>query len=115
MEIAQRIFKNRFFLFFSLFISVFSNAQVQENEYTNYTPELLSNFTTSTVIDPAQVAQTPNQHNKDPFCYLSLYIDNNVGPFEWYKVSATFTIIPLKPNQTDDTAAIFEKNNGSIL
>ncbi|MGH2666535.1 hypothetical protein, partial [Flavobacterium sp.] len=107
-------YSNRIILVLTLLFGLIANAQVEEREYSRFTPELNTASTISlqelndlgsygvTVYDSE--AGFPYQKDKDPYCFLSLFIDSAKGPFEWYEAKATFNITPLMPDGTPDTA-----------
>ncbi|PXY42832.1 hypothetical protein DMB65_02105 [Flavobacterium cheongpyeongense] len=80
------------------------SAQVQEKEYTNFTPTAITAFGTAPVSVFDSEASFPNQNNLGTYCYLSLNIDNNLAPYVTYTLKATFRITPVKQDGTDDTS-----------
>jgi len=100
MKVALGTIKNKVVLFLTLCISLTISAQIQDEEYGSIPPFYLNDL-----IDPSEIRTIsysqigiPFQKNLEPYCYMSLYIDNNIGPFEWYEVKATFNITPLMSN-----------------
>ena len=78
-------------------------AQIQEKEYASLTLPLNSFGASSrTVLDAEAVF--PNQTNLETYSYLSLSIDNNLAPYSWYKLTANFSVVPLKQNGQPDTS-----------
>jgi YD repeat-containing protein len=100
-----------FSLSFILFLNIGLYAQVAEREISNFTPKKLTQFAVSpsfeTVLDSE--AGMPNQMDLNPYCYIKLYIDNNLAPFEWYEVKAKFQISPLNSDLSIDTTNILEE------
>ncbi|MFB9110344.1 RHS repeat-associated core domain-containing protein [Flavobacterium gyeonganense] len=80
------------------------SAQVQEKEYTNFTPIAITAFGNAPVSVFDSEASFPNQNNLGTYCYLSLNIDNNLAPYVTYTLKATFRITPVKQDGTDDTS-----------
>ncbi len=89
------IFKNwikKFYLPAAFCFSLVLQAQVQELEYSSFTPTTLAAFTSGTVTD-SEVAVV-NKKNIDAYCYFSLAIDNDKVPYTGYSVTANFEITP---------------------
>lgn len=89
------IFKNwikKFYLPAAFCFSLILQAQVQELEYSSFTPTTLAAFTSGTVTDSELAAA--NQKNIDTYCYFSLAIDNDKAPYTGYSVTANFEITP---------------------
>ena len=118
MKVALGTIKNKVVLFLTLCISLTISAQIQDEEYGSIPPFYLNDL-----IDPSEIRTIsdsqigiPFQKNLEPYCYMSLYIDNNIGPFEWYEVKATFNITPLMSNGNPEIdpqtglALIFQKD-----
>ncbi|MPT34484.1 MAG: hypothetical protein E2604_05205, partial [Flavobacterium sp.] len=84
----------------TLFSTIFATAQVEEKDYP-LAPIQLNGFTQlATVLDPE--AGWANQHNKDPYCYARLRVDNTMAPYKWYEFKAKFTVTPLMPDGSID-------------
>ncbi|HRB72190.1 MAG TPA: RHS repeat-associated core domain-containing protein [Flavobacterium sp.] len=84
----------------TLFSTIFATAQVEEKDYP-LAPIQLNGFTQlATVVDPE--AGWANQHNKDPYCYARLRVDNTMAPYKWYEFKAKFTVTPLMPDGSID-------------
>ncbi|WP_347067842.1 RHS repeat-associated core domain-containing protein [Flavobacterium sp. WV_118_3] len=84
----------------TLFSTIFATAQVEEKDYP-LAPIQLNGFTQlATVVDPE--AGWANQHNKDPYCYARLRVDNTMAPYQWYEFKAKFTVTPLMPDGSID-------------
>ncbi|MEO4006967.1 RHS repeat-associated core domain-containing protein [Flavobacterium sp. CAU 1735] len=90
----------RLLISITLFFSIFATAQVEEKDYP-LAPIQLNGFTQlATVLDPE--AGWANQHNKDPYCYARLRVDNTMAPYQWYEFKAKFTVTPLMPDGSID-------------
>jgi len=90
----------RLLISITLFFSIFATAQVEEKDYPS-APIQLNGFTQlATVVDPE--AGWANQHNKDPYCYARLRVDNTMAPYQWYEFKAKFTVTPLMPDGSID-------------
>ncbi|WP_431244382.1 DUF6443 domain-containing protein [Flavobacterium sp. P21] len=79
------------------------SAQVQEKEYSNFTPTAITSFGNAPITIFDSEASLPNQNNLGTYCYLSLNINNNLAPFVNYELKATFRITPLKQDGSNDT------------
>ncbi|PXY46481.1 RHS repeat-associated core domain-containing protein [Flavobacterium hydrophilum] len=104
------IFKNwikKFYLLVAFCFSLFSHAQVQEQEYGSFTPTPLRTFTAGTVLDSEY--NIPNQKNIDAYSYFSLSIDNEKAPYTGYSVTAAFEITPYDQSGTLLTAEMVTK------
>jgi RHS repeat-associated protein len=110
MKVQFDFFKNNVALFLILCFSFSLNAQVQEKEYGNSPQFLLNELiggNTKQVVD-SEIG-FPFQKDENPYCYLSLHIDNDIAPFIPYEVKGTFNITPILSNGTPDTSQEFQK------
>ena len=104
MNLSLNVLSKKISLMGLLFFTMILSAQVQEKEYTNFTPTAITAFGTAPVSVFDSEASFPNQNNLGTYCYLSLNIDNNLAPYVTYTLKATFRITPLKQDGTDDTS-----------
>ncbi|WP_286914423.1 hypothetical protein, partial [Flavobacterium sp. UBA4197] len=92
----------RLLIIITLFSSVFVTAQIDEKEYP-IAPIQLNGFSQQTSVSDPE-AGWANQHNKDPYCYARLRVDNTLPPYIWYEFKATFLVTPLLADGTVDTS-----------
>jgi RHS repeat-associated protein len=107
MKISLNVLSKIISLIGVLFFTTMLNAQVQEKEYSDFTPTAITSFGSAPITIYDSEASNPNQIGILNYCYLSLNINNNEAPFVAYELKATFTITPLKQDGTSDIP--FEK------
>jgi RHS repeat-associated protein len=103
MNISLNVLSKKISLIGLLFFTIILSAQVQEKEYSNFTPTAITSFGNAPISIFDSEANVPNQNNLNSYCYLSLSIDNNLAPYITYELKASFRITPLKQDGSNDT------------
>ena len=113
----------RSLLVFLIALSSISNAQINEQEVGNNTTpynlsdgSVISSLTTgvkcidfkspSLNIAPSNIVNNENINNVDTYSYVQLFVDNEIGPFVWYKLQVKLKVTPLKFDGTEDLTPI---------
>ncbi len=110
MNISLGMLGKKLILVVTLFFTFVMSAQLQEKEYNSFDPAAIAGsmpvaitaFGSSPVTVFDSQASFPNQTNVAYYSYLSINIDNNLAPFQWYELKATFKITPLKQDRSED-------------